>query len=696
VLVALGPVSVDPGGRATVEVKVDRKGNAGPIQVTVSGAPEGVAVKPLEIPADKTAGPLELTASEKLGDKEQTASLKVTAKVGSVQAEQTLAVTVKKLNLPSFAQPAEVLLQPGGTKTVDLTIQRNGHEGPLQFTLQGVPAKVTATVADVAAGQSGTNLKLAVAADAPDVKQPITVATTVFGRTVQTQVPLQVVRSPFRVDVFRAVVLRPGEKMRIEVPVERTSYKGPLELEPTDLPEGVTITKTVVAPDKKSVALEIVAAENAKERVKAAKVVSKGGHLSRTDPLIIRVSSGERGFLPKEITSNPELFPLLRRGSFGGRLTTESKQALLDAYGGTPESEEAVMRGLRWLAIHQQPDGRWPLKEYDRDIDGCDCRTKFEDEVLDIDAAGTAFGLLAFLGAGVGPDRSPEHPKELAKYQKRVRMGLSVLVQGMTLNPKDARQDGRLHGNMYAHAAGTIALCEAYGLTEGEKLKQQLRVAAQRAIKHIIQAQHKPGGGWRYSPGQPGDMSALTWQFLALRSAQLAGITIERGPLTLAERFVDSCQAGPDHAKGSRYSYMPGQEAKLSLSAAGLLTRQYLGWRKDTPDLEAGCKYLMENLPPESAASFGAAYYFYHATQVLHHMEGSDFDLWNYRMREHLIRTQEKQGHKAGSWNPEGVDWAKAGGRLYATSLALMTLQVYYRHLPLYRPILKGAAAAEP
>ncbi|MGO8750239.1 MAG: hypothetical protein ACLQNE_30210 [Thermoguttaceae bacterium] len=75
-------------------------------------------------------------------------------------------------------------------------------------------------------------------------------------------------------------------------------------------------------------------------------------------------------------------------------------------------------------------------------------------------------------------------------------------------------------------------------------------------------------------------------------------------------------------------------------------------------------------------------------------MEGSDFDLWNYRMREHLIRTQEKSGHRTGSWNPAGTDWGAAGGRLYATSLALMTLEVYYRHLPMYRAV-KSKAQSE-
>ena len=35
--------------------------------------------------------------------------------------------------------------------------------------------------------------------------------------------------------------------------------------------------------------------------------------------------------------------------------------------------------------------------------------------------------------------------------------------------------------------------------------------------------------------------------------------------------------------------------------------------------------------------------------------------------------------------DPRG-GFAHRGGRLYMTSLAVCTLEVYYRHLPLYRP----------
>jgi hypothetical protein len=185
-------------------------------------------------------------------------------------------------------------------------------------------------------------------------------------------------------------------------------------------------------------------------------------------------------------------------------------------------------------------------------------------------------------------------------------------------------------------------------------------------------------------------MSVTAWVFLAIRSAQLTGIDVLKPPLVRAGRFVDSCAVGPPEAKNSRYAYTPGTPEKLSLTAAGLLTREYLGWKKDEPDLLAGAQYLMEHLPPESGTNLGAIYYYYYATQVLHHLEGPNFDLWNHRMREHLIRTQQKTGHRTGSWNPEGTDFGARGGRMYTTAMALITLQVYYRHLPMYRFVKLG------
>ena len=78
-------------------------------------------------------------------------------------------------------------------------------------------------------------------------------------------------------------------------------------------------------------------------------------------------------------------------------------------------------------------------------------------------------------------------------------------------------------------------------------------------------------------------------------------------------------------------------------------------------------------------------YYNYYATQVLHQYGGKHWKKWNSIMRDHLVNTQAKGGHADGSWATADAHGQAAGGRLYMTCLAVMTLEVYYRHMPIYK-----------
>ncbi len=81
-------------------------------------------------------------------------------------------------------------------------------------------------------------------------------------------------------------------------------------------------------------------------------------------------------------------------------------------------------------------------------------------------------------------------------------------------------------------------------------------------------------------------------------------------------------------------------------------------------------------------------YYYYYATQVMHFFGGDDWEkVWNPTMRDLLVATQDNSPTKDrnGSWAPDSYLTGRGGGRLTQTSLALLTLEVYYRHLPLYR-----------
>lgn len=343
---------------------------------------------------------------------------------------------------------------------------------------------------------------------------------------------------------------------------------------------------------------------------------------------------------------------------FAGR-GEASRAVLVAAAGGNSESEAAVAMGLRWLAAHQNPDGSWSFDHRSHD---CDDTCSDAGHLRDCTMGATSMALLAFLGAG--------HTHQTGEYASHVRTGIEYLVNNMRVDKKfgDLRQPNR-QGNMYVHGLATMALSEAYAMTED----RQLLRPTQFAVNFIVDAQHK-GGGWRYEPNQPGDTSVVGWQVLALESARTAGLRVPRSTFGKTTNFLDSVQGGG----GATYGYMTPGNGQTT-TAVGLLCRMYFGWERDRKEIRDGVAYLSKLGP-----SPNGIYYNYYATQVLHHYGGDEWIRWNEKMRDHLVDTQIRRGHGRGSWDPADPH-ASSGGRLYMTTLATMTLEVYYRHLPLYQ-----------
>ena len=68
-------------------------------------------------------------------------------------------------------------------------------------------------------------------------------------------------------------------------------------------------------------------------------------------------------------------------------------------------------------------------------------------------------------------------------------------------------------------------------------------------------------------------------------------------------------------------------------------------------------------------------------------MKGDHWKKWNEALHPLLVSSQSQTGRLAGSWNPHYPvrdQWAPHAGRLYVTAMNLLSLEVYYRHLPLY------------
>jgi hypothetical protein len=288
---------------------------------------------------------------------------------------------------------------------------------------------------------------------------------------------------------------------------------------------------------------------------------------------------------------------------------------------------------------------------------------------LEADSGLTALVVLAFLGAG--------YTHEDGQYADQVDRALRWLVRQQTsdgfLGGKATRYD-----RMYCHGMATYAMGEACGMMADPASDPQLRGALQRAVQYIIDNQNPSDGGWRYLPGQDGDMSMFGWQLMALKSAEIAGIEIP--PATRARMivFLKSVASGEN---GGMASYRKGEAPKPSMTAEALFSKQMLGMKRTNAASREAVDYLLLHLPKQSEQDL---YYWYYGTLAMYQYGGEPWREWNDRLRDALVASQRQTGHATGSWDPRDR-WGQQGGRLYATALSTLCLEVYYRFLPLYQ-----------
>jgi hypothetical protein len=371
--------------------------------------------------------------------------------------------------------------------------------------------------------------------------------------------------------------------------------------------------------------------------------------------LSVKESSGDQGNISgPPVAKDPFKRPAdMPEGGFKQRMRAETRSRLAARDGGSPLSEAAVGRGLDFIQNHQSPRGSWSFGHF-HEHGKCNCTGQANHD----DVAATALCLMPYLGAG-------HTHKNASKYTKNVENGIRYLI--LTQN-----REGEFHPLMYSHALATMALCEAYGLTNDVAL----RGPAQRALDYLVDAQSKEGG-WRYARKQVGyDTSVGGWALMALKSGQMAGLRVPPEAMNRAKKWLDDAGT-PD---GAAYGYTTRGEG-VNTTAVGLLCREYLGWGPRNPGLQAGIQRLQVWKPQPANM-----YFSYYATQVMHHAGGPAWDTWNPVMRDGLIVAQDQgtdpqHPHHKGSWHHKG----SYAGRLMDTSLSILTLEVYYRHLPLYR-----------
>jgi len=395
--------------------------------------------------------------------------------------------------------------------------------------------------------------------------------------------------------------------------------------------------------------------------------IIKGASKSELTPKLLNFPSGvEMAKLPEvnldvdiKLDSAPEHDgPMLLRDP-------EKRKGLIEQLGGSNKTEEAIKRALDWFTRNQKPDGHWyaPEAHY---------------------AAATGMAMLAYMGWGA------KH-NEPGPYQEPLKKAMQWMMK--TERNGDLRGSNG-HNFMYDHGIAAIAMAEAYSLTKDPKL----RPVVDRVVGFTVRAQNPKTGGWRYRPYEEngyrdrGDMSVTGWQIMALKSAQFGGIDVPLESLDRALKYMDSIGGGK---RKSIYGYTSKGDPKPAMVSEGMFCQQLLrqhaiDQRSASPQdinlrLEESAKYLEKNLPNPRRLKYNY-YYWYYACLALHQQQGSIWESWNARMRPVFLKAQVKRPGQVsldGSWDPIG-EWGPKAGRCIITGMATLSLEVYYRYLPMY------------
>ena len=334
-------------------------------------------------------------------------------------------------------------------------------------------------------------------------------------------------------------------------------------------------------------------------------------------------------------------------------------------FGGSPDTEAAVRAALDWLAANQSADGRWDADAFGA---GREAKVLGQDRGgagANADTGVSGLALLAFLAGG--------HTHLEGEHRECVQHGLEFLLRSQKADGSLAGQ-AEMFARMYCHGMATLALGEAYALTGDERIRPYL----ERAVQFTLTTQNRTTGGWRYQPGDTGDLSQFGWQLMALKSAELGGIPIPAANKAGMQKFLDSVSSGKHRGLAS---YRPGEKPTRTMTAEALACRLFLG-NHDPASTQEAAAFITQELPSQKGENL---YYWYYASVGLFQLQDENWTEWNAALQKQLLSTQRRGGKLAGTWDPDRV-WGHYGGRIYSTAMGALCLEVYYRYLPIYGP----------
>lgn len=332
----------------------------------------------------------------------------------------------------------------------------------------------------------------------------------------------------------------------------------------------------------------------------------------------------------------------------------------------TRDSERAAKLGLEWLAANQGRAGNW------------------ESDDLGL----VAVGGLAFLSAGHAPGRG--------RYGDNVRRALDYVLSNAKpsglLNVASHRRD------MYNHGLATFVLTQAYGISHDKRIGKAL----DKALKLIANCQCEDGG-WDYEARRQRkghDLSLAVMQAKALRGAMDIGFEIEPRVIKLAIKSVREHYKVTGRGRSPRgaggadaavdlpgvFTY-DGNRSTTAMAAAGVVCLQEFGKYGDfrirhsvdavIGDIQGKMRRAPGRVPFD-------AYTLYYVSQAVYQVGGDRWRKSYPKLRDACIRNQRTTGSvkDRGSWDA-GSHVSGKPGRLFGTAVAVFTLSIPNRYLPI-------------
>ena len=295
--------------------------------------------------------------------------------------------------------------------------------------------------------------------------------------------------------------------------------------------------------------------------------------------------------------------------------------------------EISYTKGLKFLAKMQSPDG-----SFSKDNAGYSKQPGI-----------TGVCVLAFLAHGEDAEHGP--------YADNIKKGIDFILKQQNTN-------GYIGQSMYNHGFATLALAEAYGMMNDDRLAGAL----QKSVALLTSSQDRnPKGAWRYSPqDMTADTTVAGCQLVALLAARNAGIAVPDKNIDKALAYLASCRS----ANGT-YGYTSKSSGRSTLTAIGSLCMS-LAKKKDDKSFNTVTKSLTTR-----NFSLGHHYEYYHEyymAQALFHADEEEWAKWNEKNSRVMTSAQAPDG----GWSDNRL------GRSGATGFALLSMALNYRFLPIY------------